>query len=588
MSAPYTLPEIKTHISSGPSSETPEKSLTVPELEHEEHPLAPAGSVQQYEDSLGTPESFYDAEETPYPRLLRFGPWWKFHSSGDTSQPKTRILPSVAAITMPITVLFVLTSVEANWVQSAGGFNGLRLEKGGGYVAGNAIATALAFLSAVTIGMRSIDSFRRYFTLRVAMFLQVLVNLLLGAVCVLTGAIYQRNNINSKHVWITPEYPCIYVGAALALFQAVLLLIDYATTPNFNLRGHGYGGVSMQSAIFLSNVVAIWTGFGSLVFSNVETNIYWHPYNSCFNAWVLLITTGATVLNFQTTNSKIFIFFWLPIGLLIMFVFFWCFGFGFVQRFDEKPLRRIREHEDRLRSTYREMRRDARGNKELELHLQARVGALQRRLVFLEDQRLRYFCMLFVVGVLLKICSWILASLIFTRTESDWSYWDSMVFLFFTLLTVGVQGMVPSSSTGMPMYHAYTFLDILCTAALDTLLLHILWNLAPWPRYIGFGRSVLASVSDKFMRRHRHVHESEIGIEQASPAAPRPYAPDYDVFSAHHSADFLEDAANVATRLRTLLVQNAASETDLREYDDMLKALETRIDHIHMHEKSPS
>ncbi|KAJ2615803.1 hypothetical protein H4S08_001073 [Coemansia sp. RSA 1365] len=588
MSAPYTLPEIKTHISSGPSSESPDKSSTVPELEHEEHPLAPAGSVQPYDDSLGTPESFYDAEETPYPHLLRFGPWWKFHSSDDISQPKTRILPSVAAITMPITVLFVLTSVEANWIQSAGGFNGLRLEKGGGYVAGNAIATALAFLSAVTIAMRTIDNFRRYFTLRVAMFLQVLVNLLLGAVCVLTGAIYQRNNINSKHVWITPEYPCIYVGAALALFQAVLLLIDYVTTPNFNCRGHGYGGVSMQSAIFLANVVAIWTGFGSLVFSNVETNIYWHPYNSCFNAWVLLITTGATVLNFQTTNSKVFIFFWLPIGLLIMFVFFWCFGFGFVQRFDEKPLRRIREHEDRLRSTYREIRRNARGDKELELHLQARVGALQRRLVFLEDQRLRYFCMLFVVGVLLKICSWILASLIFTRTESDWSYWDSMVFLFFTLLTVGVQGMVPSSSTGMPMYHAYTFLDILCTAALDTLLLHILWNLAPWPRYIAFGRSVLASVSNKLIRRHQHVHESEIGISQASPAAPRPYAPDYNVFSTHHSADSLEDAANVATRLRTLLVRNAASETDLREYDDMLKALETRIDHIHMHEKSPS
>ncbi|KAJ2804776.1 hypothetical protein H4R20_002366 [Coemansia guatemalensis] len=588
MSASYTLPEIKTHVAPVPASGSTDTSSTAPELGHEEHPLAPAVSVQPYEDSLGTPESFYDAEETPYPRLLRFGPWWKFHSAGDSSQPKTRILPSVAAITMPITVLFVLTSVEANWIQSAGGFDGLRLEKGGGYVAGNAIATALAFLSAVTIAMRTIDSFRRYFTLRVAMLLQVLVNLLLGAVCVLTGAIYQRNNINSKHVWITPEYPCIYVGACLAFFQAVLLLIDYATTPNFNRRGHGFGGVSMQSAIFLANIVAIWTGFGSLVFSNVETNIYWHPYNSCFNAWVLLITTGATVLNFQTTNSKVFIFFWLPIGLLIMFVFFWCFGFGFVQRFDEKPLRRIREHEDRLRSTYRELRRDARANKELELHLQARVGVLQQRLVFLEDQRLRYFCILFVVGVLLKICSWILASLIFTRTETDWSYWDSVVFLFFTLLTVGVQGMVPSSSAGMPMYHAYTFLDILCTAALDTLLLHIVWNLAPWPRYIAFGRSVLASVSGKFMRRRRHVHESVTEIGQASPVAPRPYAPDYDVFSAQRSADSLEDAANVATRLRTLLVQNAASEADLREYDDMLQALESRIDHIYMNEKAAS
>ncbi|KAJ2083196.1 hypothetical protein H4R24_001026 [Coemansia sp. RSA 988] len=584
MGAPYTLPAIKTHRAPTPASGSTDTSSTAPEHVLVEHPLAPATSIEPYEDSLGTPESFYDAEETPYPRLLRFGPWWKFHGAGDTTLPKTRILPSVAAITMPITVLFVLTSVEAEWIQSAGGFDGLRLGKGGGYVAGNAIATALAFLSAVTIGMRTIDSFRRYFSLRMAMFLQVLVNLLLGAVCVLTGAIYQRNNINSKHVWIAPEYPCIYVGACLAFFQAVLLLIDYGTTPNFNRRGHGYGGVPMQSAIFLANIVAIWTGFGSLVFSNVENTIYWHPYNSCFNAWVLLITTGVTVLNFQTTNSKVFIFFWLPIGLLIMFVFFWCFGFGFVQRFDEKPLRRIREHEDRLRSTYREMRRDARINKELELHLQTRVDALQRRLVFLEDQRLRYFCLLFVVGVLLKICSWILASLIFTRTEAEWSYWDSMVFLFFTLLTVGVQGMVPSSSAGMPMYHAYTFLDILCTAALDTLLLHIVWNLAPWPRYIAFGRSVLTSVSDKFMRRHRHIHERE--ISQASPAAPRPYAPDYDVFSAQRSADSLEDAANVATRLRSLLVQNSATDANLREYDDMLRALETRIDHIRMLEKS--
>ncbi|KAJ2726041.1 hypothetical protein GGI07_000824 [Coemansia sp. Benny D115] len=580
-------PELKREASIAVSVTPPSlgPSVTTTDASGSTTPQHDAGAMHT---ANGVPRVLYEPEK-PHPYLLRFGPWWRFCSATDRSLHKTRILPSVAAILMPITVLFVLTSVEGNWIMAGPGYNGRRIHKADGYVVGSAIATALAFLSALTIGLRQAEYLRRFCSLRIALFFQLLVNLLLGMVCILVGALYQRNKINGKGVWVTPEYPCIYVGGFFAFLQATLLIVDYLTTPNFNHRGSGYGGAAMQGAIALANAVAIWTGFGSLVWSNVENTHLWHPYNSCFNAWVLLITTGSTVLNFHTTNSKVFIFFWLPIGVLIMFVYFWCFGFGCVHRFDEKPLRRIAESEDRLRLAYRDHRRaTVSGNKELVAAERVRIDDLQRHIEYLQSQRLWYFAVLFVIGVLLKICGWLLGSIIFTLTEPGWSYWDSMVFLFFNILTVGVQGMVPASSSGMPLYHAFTFVDILCTAMLDAILLHLVWNLAPWPRYLAFGKSVLATVSGKVFhcrrRRQRHILEdSDLEAEQVVvPEAPVLGAPDYAAFETKHATDNLEDAVNVATRLRALLVQNAATEADLLEYDRLLQAVESRVDAIHM------
>ncbi|KAJ1823408.1 hypothetical protein LPJ60_001570 [Coemansia sp. RSA 2675] len=547
-------------------------------------PLAPPPESTHYDrDAENSPDIDLE-DEKPHPYLLKFGPWWHFCSAGDRMLHKTRILPSAAAVLMPVTVLFVLTSVEANWIQAGPGYNGLRLQKATGYIVGNAIATALAFISALTIAMRQVDAFRNHFSLRIALFAQVLVNTLLGFVCILVGALYQRNFINGRLVWISPEYPCIYVGACLALLQVVMLLVDFATTPNFNMRGHGYGGVPMQAAIGLANVVAIWTGFGSLIFSSVEDRNFWHPYNSCFNAWVMLITTGAAVLNVQTVNSKVFVFFWLPIGVLIMLVFCCCFGIGCVQRFDEKPLRRICETEDRLRSAYRELRRAGRLNKELASLLHRRIDSLQTRLQYFHDQRLRFFAVLFVAGVLFKVCSWLVGSVAFTLTETNWSYWESMFFLFLNLLTVGVQGMVPRSASGMPIYHAYTFVEILSTAAVDLILFHILWNLVPWPRYQTMAKSILASVTGKLLRRH-HAATADLEPEHAAPEASLASVPPYGAFSQQRAADQLDDAVNVAAQLRDLLAQKSASQSDLLEFDRLLQAAERHIDDIRLSEK---
>ncbi|KAJ2898414.1 hypothetical protein IWW38_001397 [Coemansia aciculifera] len=574
-------------LESSSSSESPLFNIT-PSPANQADPLAPMAESTRYDgiDSRqSTPEIVLE-DEKPRPYLLKFGPWWQFCSAGDRVLPKTRILPSVAAVLMPVTVLFVLTSVEANWIQAGPGYNGLRLRKATGYVVGNGIATALAFMSALTITMRQIDGLRRHFSLRIALLAQIIVNTLLGFVCILVGALYQRNFINGNLVWITPEYPCFYVGACLALLQVVMLLVDFATTPNFNARGHGYGGVPMQVAIGLANVVAIWTGFGSMIFSSVENKTFWHAYNSCFNAWVMLITTGATVLNIQTVNSKVFVFFWLPLGVLIMFIFCCCFGVGCVQRFDEKPLRRMSETEDQLRAAYRELRRAGRLNRELASLLGKRIDSLQARLEFFQDQRLRLFAVLFVVGVLLKICSWLLGSIIFTLTETNWSYWDSMFFLFLNLLTVGVQGMVPSSSSGMPLYHVYTFVEILSTAAIDIILFHILWNLAPWRRYGVLAKSVLASVTGKMFRRRQIASDvTDLESEHGAAGAPLIGAPSYGAFTQQRAADQLDEAVNVAMRLRALLARKAVDQSDLLEFDRLLQAAESRIDDIRLSEK---
>ncbi|KAJ1931889.1 hypothetical protein EC988_009639, partial [Linderina pennispora] len=229
----------------------------------------------------------------------------------------------------------------------------------------------------------------------------------------------------------------------------------------------------MQGAIGLSNLVNIWTGFGSLVFSNVEDKRIWHAYNSCFDSWVAMITTGSTVLTWQTNNSKIFILFWLPIGLLIMFVYFVCFARGVIERFDAIPLRRIREAEDRLRAAYREKRRSS-GNPDTP---NDRVTALEAQAAKMHADRQRLFFFVFLALLFVKIASWLLGSIIFTLTEPGWTYWDSLVFTFFNILTVGMQDRVAFSAAGMPLYHAFTYIDILITAAIDGVLFHLLYNL---------------------------------------------------------------------------------------------------------------
>ncbi|KAJ2850756.1 hypothetical protein IWW36_001651 [Coemansia brasiliensis] len=539
----HTRPEFLTTEIPSAALDTSESSGILDATISPTHGFSTPETTYPYEGSLGSQaDSFYDADDGQQQQQhkvpkWRIGPWGTFYNAADRVEPKTRILPSVAAILMPITVLFVLTSVEGNWAQAAPGYDGLRLNKPGGYVAGNAIATALAFLSALTIGMRNIEGCRRFISLRGAALSQIGINLVLGSVCIVTGAVFQRNELNGQVAWITPEYVCIYVGAALAYMQALLLTVDLLSTRNFSKRGHGFGGPAMQGAIFLANVVAIWTGFGSLVFSNVESNIQWHAYNSCFNAWVLLITTGANVLPFHTTNSLVFIFFWLPIGILIMFIFFCCFAVGFVKRFDETPLRRIRETRARLHAACRDLRRGRAPGQRL------RIDALQRRLQMLEARRLQYFSLLFAVAVVLKVCSWVLSSIIFTLTEPGWSYWDSLIFVFFTLLTVGIQQRVPASAAGMPLYHAYTFIDILCTAAVDGLLVHIVWNLVPWPRYTAAAHALGAKI-----------------LRKPPPPQPEQLPPGMPLTTG----DRLDAAIGAAARLRLILVHNAVPESQLR------------------------
>ncbi|KAJ2506286.1 hypothetical protein IWW47_001656, partial [Coemansia sp. RSA 2052] len=133
----YRERHLASRLPSETSSESALFSIT-PSPTNEADLLAPAAESTHYdgggvESHLSSPEPVLE-DEKPHPYLLKFGPWWQFCSAGDRMLPKTRILPSAAAVFMPVTVLFVLTSVEANWIQAGPGFNGLRLRKETGYV----------------------------------------------------------------------------------------------------------------------------------------------------------------------------------------------------------------------------------------------------------------------------------------------------------------------------------------------------------------------------------------------------------------------------------------------------------------------
>ncbi|KAJ1849620.1 hypothetical protein LPJ57_008324 [Coemansia sp. RSA 486] len=100
--------------------------------------------------------------------------------------------------------------------------------------------------------------------------------------------------------------------------------------------------------------------------------------------------------------------------------------------------------------------------------------------------------------------------------------------------------------------------------------------------------SVLATATGKIFRfrrrRPRHVLEdSDLEAEEAvMPEAPEIGAPNYSALSHRKATDQIEDALNVASRMRALLVQNAATEADLREYDRLLQAAESRVDEINV------
>ncbi|ORX74246.1 hypothetical protein DL89DRAFT_254116 [Linderina pennispora] len=132
--------------------------------------------------------------------------------------------------------------------------------------------------------------------------------------------------------------------------------------------------------------------------------------------------------------------------------------------------------------------------------------------------RQRLFFFVFLALLFVKIASWLLGSIIFTLTEPGWTYWDSLVFTFFNILTVGMQDRVAFSAAGMPLYHAFTYIDILITAAIDGVLFHLLYNLVPWSRYGAMAQALLASVAGKVLRKHRPVGADDVAEEESATA----------------------------------------------------------------------
>ncbi|KAJ1671452.1 hypothetical protein EV182_007624, partial [Spiromyces aspiralis] len=202
--------------------------------------------------------------------------------------------------------------------------------------------------------LRTIEPMQRYVSQSTIAFLQMGINFIVGSVALAVAVVYDSDSDFSDY-YTTPEFVCLYAGAVLAYLQVLFFAVDYLTTSNYNKRGSGVS-LNMQAATGLAALVNIWTGFGALIFSNVEDKRLWHSFNSCFEAWNTLTATGIQNMPVRTNNSKIFVLFWLPLGYVIMFAYGTSLVYSAIEYFDAPFVRRKQNARRQLRSYLRATR----------------------------------------------------------------------------------------------------------------------------------------------------------------------------------------------------------------------------------------
>ncbi|KAJ2363809.1 Potassium channel, partial [Coemansia sp. RSA 2607] len=136
-----------------------------------------------------------------------------------------------------------------------------------------------------------------------------------NAVLILASAIMYLKNERPKHpdATLTGEYYCSYAGAAVALLNALLLLLDMLVTPGFRYRG---SGMSRPQRMLQFNIIVIvvWIGIGGYVWSKIEG---WDTVTSVMFCMVTVTTIGFGNKSPSPGYSRILQLFYGPLGILM-------------------------------------------------------------------------------------------------------------------------------------------------------------------------------------------------------------------------------------------------------------------------------
>ncbi|KAJ2716714.1 Potassium channel [Coemansia spiralis] len=136
-----------------------------------------------------------------------------------------------------------------------------------------------------------------------------------NAALILASAISYQKNERPKHpeARLTGEYYCSYAGAAVALLNALLLLLDILVTPGFRYRGSGMSRLQRMLQFNLI-VVVVWIGIGGYVWSKIES---WDTVTSVMFCMVTVTTIGYGNTAPTKTYSRVLQLFYGPIGILM-------------------------------------------------------------------------------------------------------------------------------------------------------------------------------------------------------------------------------------------------------------------------------
>ncbi|KAJ2848370.1 Potassium channel [Coemansia brasiliensis] len=235
----------------------------------------------------------------PFKRLVR-------------SKHNFRALVTYGGYLIPINILLNVILLGRGWLQyKEPNADGIRdtVSNPIGYLITSVISLVLIVISGVCFILRCLE-----FDVLLTTTLSIVANFV-NAALILASAIMYLKNERPLHpdARLTGEYYSSYAGAAVALLDALLLLLDILVTPGFRYRG---SGMSRPQRMLQFNVivVVVWIGIGGYAWSKIES---WDTITSIMFCMITITTIGFGNITTSKTYSRILQLIYGPLGILM-------------------------------------------------------------------------------------------------------------------------------------------------------------------------------------------------------------------------------------------------------------------------------
>ncbi|KAJ2778404.1 Potassium channel [Coemansia javaensis] len=228
------------------------------------------------------------------------------------SKHNYRALVTYGGYLFPINILLNVILLGRGWMQlSTPNEDGshTRVNNPIGYLVTSIISLVLIVCSGVCFVLRCLE-----FDVMITTLISIVSNFANAALILASAVIYLRNE-RPKHLdaFLTGEYYSSYAGVAVALLNALLLLLDVLVTPGFRYRG---SGMSRQQRMLQFNliVLVVWIGIGGYAWSKIEA---WDTVTSVMFCMVTVTTIGYGNTSPTKTYSRILQLIYGPLGILM-------------------------------------------------------------------------------------------------------------------------------------------------------------------------------------------------------------------------------------------------------------------------------